>query len=473
MSRATPIVRPVILCGGSGTRLWPMSRKNLPKQFLPLVSKERTLLQETVLRAVAVSHNSAPIAICNEEHRFLLAGQMSEVGISAQVILEPEGRNTAAAIAVAALTTQADDPVLLILASDHSIEDAAFKPAAGRAIALAEQGWLVTFGIRASRPESGFGYIVRGDAIGNDGSAFHVARFIEKPPASEAQKLLSAGDAYWNSGLFAFRSSRILEELERYRPDIVAAARLAVESSASDLGFLRLGKDEFLACPSESIDKAVMENTDKAVVVPSDFGWSDVGSWNALWDIANKDSDGNAARGDVRMRDTRNSLVFSDRRFVATLGVENLVIVETDDALLVADRSRSQEVREIVDTLNEAKRTEHVNHTRVYRPWGYYENLDSGPGYLVKRIMVKPGAALSLQKHHHRAEHWVVVSGQARVTRGTEVTALCRNQSVFIPVSEVHRLENPGTEELHLIEVQSGDKISEEDIVRYEDLYKR
>lgn len=451
-----------------------MSRKSLPKQFLPLLSKESTLLQDTAVRASAVTNGAELIALCSEEHRFLVAEQFAGVNVQAEMILEPQGRNTAAAVAVAAIANEAEDPVLLVLASDHAITNlAGFKAATARAIGLAANGFLVTFGMQADRPDSGFGYIVRGEPIGDSNNAFQVERFVEKPPAEQAEKLLGSGKAYWNSGMFAFRASSIVAELGRFRPDILAAARKSVETSTTDLGFRRLGRDAFLACPSEAIDRAVMERTDKAVVVPADFGWSDVGSWGALWDIATKDDEGNAARGDVSLYETSNSLVFSDRRLVATLGVKDLVVVETDDALLIADRLRSQEVREVVEELHGANRTEHVNHTRVYRPWGYYENLDSGPGYLVKRIMVKPGAALSLQMHHHRAEHWVVVSGEARVTRGAEVSNLTRNQSIYIPVAETHRLENPTESELHLIEVQSGDLISEEDIVRFEDRYKR
>ncbi|MBI3715413.1 MAG: mannose-1-phosphate guanylyltransferase/mannose-6-phosphate isomerase [Betaproteobacteria bacterium] len=474
MAVNSPRVKPVILCGGSGTRLWPMSRKFLPKQFLPLVSKDSTLLQDTMARARVVSADAEAIVICNEEHRFLVADQLAAIGARAQEILEPEGRNTAAAIAVAAVATEAEDPVLLVLASDHAVENInSFESAVARASRLAEQGFLVTFGIRPVRPESGFGYIERGDPIEGGTDAYQVARFVEKPPVEEARLLIGSGRAYWNSGMFAFRSSRVIEELGRFRPDILAAARKSVESSSRDLGFLRLGRDAFLACPSEAIDRAVMERTDRAAVVPAGFGWSDVGSWTALWEIADKDSDGNASRGDVRLHETSNSLVFSDRRLVATLGVKNLIIVETDDALLVADLCRSQEVRDVVEDLHELNRTERLSHTRVYRPWGYFENLDAGPGYLVKRIMVKPGAALSLQMHHHRAEHWVVVRGSARVTKGAEVISLERNQSVYIPLFETHRLENPNDDELHLIEVQSGDRISEEDIVRFEDRYKR
>ena len=468
-------IKPVILCGGSGTRLWPMSRKLLPKQFLPLVSTGSSLLQDTATRASLVSGGTEAIVVCNEAHRFLVAEQLAACGTPALQMLEPEGRNTAAAAAVAAIATEAENPVLLVLASDHAITNlAAFGDAVQRAAQLAAEGYLVTFGINPTGPESGFGYIERGESITTVANAYRIARFVEKPPADAARDLINTGRAYWNSGMFAFTAARLIEEMARYRPDILAAARAAVATAEQDLGFLRLGREAFLACPSEPLDRAVMERTDRAAVIPAEFGWSDVGSWGALWDIAEKDPDGNASRGDVRLQDTHNTLVFSDRRLVATLGVDNLVIVETGDALLVADRSRSQEVRDIVESMQGTDRTEHLSHTRVYRPWGYFENLDSGPGFLVKRIMVKPGAALSLQMHHHRAEHWVVVSGSARVTRGEEITLLERNQSIYIPLGDTHRLENPSADHpLHLIEVQSGDQISEDDIVRFEDRYKR
>ena len=467
-------VKPVILCGGSGTRLWPMSRKQLPKQFLPLVAPNSSLLQDTVARAEAVSGRKDLIVVCNEEHRFLVADQLAAINSRALQILEPVGRNTAAAVAVAAIATEAENPVLLILPSDHAISDlAAFGDGVRRAAQLADSGYLVTFGILPTRPETGFGYIERGAPILDVDGAYDIARFVEKPPAPEARALMETGRTYWNSGMFAFRARRLIEEMDRFRPDILEAVREAFDKATEDLGFVRLNKEAFFSCPSEALDRAVMERTGRAAVIPAGFEWSDVGSWAALWDTADKDANGNAVRGDVSVQDTRNSLVFSDRRLVATLGVENLVIVETGDALLVADRARSQEVRDLVEGMQGTSRTEHLSHIRVHRPWGYFENLDSGPGYLVKRIMVKPGAALSLQMHHHRAEHWVVVSGTARVTRGDEVTTLERNQSVYIPLGQTHRLENPTPDELHLIEVQSGDEISEDDIVRFEDRYSR
>ena len=467
-------VKPVILCGGSGTRLWPMSRRQLPKQFLTLVSPDRSLLQDTVSRANVISGGVDPIVVCNEEHRFLVADQLSAIKSKALQILEPVGRNTAAAVAVAAIACEAENPVLLVLPSDHAIGDiATFGNAVRQAVLLADAGYLATFGIQPTRPETGFGYIVQGEPIAEVSGAFAIDRFVEKPPAREAGSLVSGGRAYWNSGMFAFRARHLIEEMSRFRPDILAAARESFDKATEDLGFVRLNKEAFFSCPSEALDRAIMERTTRAAVVPAHFQWSDVGSWTALWEVAEKDVNGNAIRGDVSVQDTRNSLVFSERRLVATLGVENLVIVETADALLVADRARSQEVRDIVEGMHGTARTEHVSHVRVYRPWGYFENLDSGPGYLVKRIMVKAGAALSLQMHHHRAEHWVVVNGTARVTRGEETTTLERNQSVYIPLGETHRLENPTEAELHLIEVQSGEEISEDDIVRFEDRYRR
>ena len=470
-----PIV-PVILCGGAGSRLWPVSRQLLPKQFLPLVTG-RTLLQDTALRARAASGGADPIVICNEAHRFLVQDQLGEIGVRARILLEPAGRSTAAAVAVAAIACEKDDPVLLVLASDHAIRgDAAFSAAVARAASIAEGGLLATFGIAPARPDSGFGYIERGDpvagAAGTTG-AYRVARFIEKPPEAEAARLIATGRAYWNSGMFAFGARKVLAELGRFRPDILAAARAAMDAATDDLGFLRLGKEAFLACPAEAIDRAIMERTADAAVIPADFGWSDVGSWGSLWDIADKDAGGNAARGDVQLQDTRDTLVFGDRRLIATLGVEGLIIVDTDDALLVADRSRSQDVREVVEDLKRANRSEHLSHRRVYRPWGYYEQVDAGPRFQVKRLMVKPGAALSLQLHRKRAEHWVVVSGRARVTRGDEVIDLAENQSTYIPVGTKHRLENAGTEPLLIVEVQSGSYLGEDDIERFEDRYGR
>jgi mannose-1-phosphate guanylyltransferase/mannose-6-phosphate isomerase len=471
---------PVILCGGAGSRLWPVSRQLLPKQFLPLVTG-RTLLQDTALRAKEASGGATPIVVCNEAHRFLVNDQLAEIGITARVLLEPAGRNTAAAVAVAAIACEAESPILLVLASDHAIRGTdAFNGAVRRAAEVAASGMLVTFGIAAARPDSGFGYIECGDplqdganAVPGNAGAFKVARFVEKPSEDQARAMISTGRVYWNSGMFAFGARRVLEELGRYRPDILDAARAAVATATDDLGFLRLGKEAFLACPAEAIDRAVMERTAHAAVIPADFAWSDVGSWSALWDLAEKDAAGNASRGDVQLQDTRDSLVFGAERLIATLGVDGLIIVDTDDALLVADRSRSQEVREVVEDLKRANRSEHLSHRRVYRPWGYFESVDGGERYQVKRLMVKPGHALSLQLHHKRAEHWVVVSGRARVTRGEDTLYLEENQSTFIPVGTKHRLENAGETPLLIIEVQSGSYLGEDDIERFEDRYGR
>ena len=471
---------PVILCGGAGSRLWPVSRQLLPKQFLPLVTG-RTLLQDTALRARDACGGAKMLVVCNEAHRFLVSDQLAEIGVTARIVLEPAGRSTAAAVAAAALAGGKDDPILLVLASDHAIRGSeAFNRAVKRAADVAASGMLVTFGIAAARPDSGFGYIERGEllqdgagAVVSSAGAYKVARFVEKPTQDQARAMIATGRVYWNSGMFAFGAARVLEELGRFRPEILEAARAAVAAASDDLGFLRLGKEAFLACPAEAIDRAVMERTADAAVIPADFEWSDVGSWSALWDLAQKDADGNATRGDVQMQDTKNSLVFGDRRLVATLGVEDLIIVDTDDALLVADRSRSQDVREVVEDLKRANRSEHLNHTRVYRPWGYYESVDAGERFQVKRLMVKPGAALSLQLHRKRAEHWVVVSGRARVTRGDDTLHLEENQSTYIPVGTKHRLENAGTEPLLIIEVQSGSYLGEDDIERFEDRYGR
>jgi mannose-1-phosphate guanylyltransferase/mannose-6-phosphate isomerase len=470
-------VVPVILCGGAGSRLWPVSRQLLPKQFLPLVTGH-TLLQDTALRARDAAGGTPPIVVCNEAHRFLVQDQLAEIGVAARIVLEPAGRSTAAAVAVAALVasaaSQAEDPILLVLASDHAIRGAdAFRAAVKRAAEVAASGMLATFGIVAARPDSGFGYIERGEALPGDAGAYRVLRFVEKPSEENARAMIATGRVYWNSGMFAFGAKRVLQELGAFRPDILEAARASVAAATNDLGFLRLGKDAFLACPAQAIDRAVMERTAHAAVIPADFEWSDVGSWSALWELAGKDAAGNATRGDVQLQDTRDSLVFGDRRLIATLGVDDLIIVDTDDALLVADRSRSQEVREVVEDLKRANRSEHLSHRRVYRPWGYFESVDGGERYQVKRLMVKPGHALSLQLHRKRAEHWVVVSGRARVTRGEDTLYLEENQSTFIPVGTRHRLENAGEAPLLIIEVQSGSYLGEDDIERFEDRYGR
>jgi mannose-1-phosphate guanylyltransferase/mannose-6-phosphate isomerase len=469
-------LHPVVLCGGSGSRLWPMSRRLLPKQFLPLVS-ERSMLQDTVLRLASLPECGAPVVVSNNDHRFLVAEQLNALEIRPAVqILEPMGRNTAPAVAVSALHVAKEDPdgMLLVVPSDSAIRDVtAFGKAAASAIQAARKGFLLTFGIRPTYPATGYGYIEPGAPLPEAPGAMRVARFIEKPKADKAQEYFSSGRFLWNSGMFAFSAKRFLKELKRHRPDILEAAEAALAGAARDLDFLRLEAKAFERCPSESIDYAVMEKTADGAVVPADMGWSDVGSWSALWDIAEKDAAGNVTRGDAHLHDVTGSYVRADSRLVYLLGVKDLLVVETDDAILVSERSRSEEVKDIVEKLDRGKRTEHVSHSRVYRPWGYYESIDAGSRFQVKRLMVKPGQSLSLQMHHHRAEHWVVVSGTARITRGEEVMMISENESTYIPIGMKHRLENPGKLPLYLIEVQSGAYLGEDDIVRFDDRYKR
>ena len=453
-----------------------MSRRSLPKQFLPLVA-ERTMLQETVRRVAEVPGCVAPMVVSHTDHRFIVAEQLQALGVRPDVqILEPAGRNTAPAVAVAALHASRADPdgLLLVLPSDHIIvNEAAFHGAIAAAARIAQRGLLVTFGIQPTHPDTGFGYIELGDAIPGESQAFAIRRFVEKPPLEKARAFVESGRFAWNSGMFVFGARRYLEELGRLRPAILAAATRALDAAGKDLDFLRLDKEAFLASPSESIDYAVMEQTASGAVVRADLGWNDVGSWSALWQVGAKDADGNLVRGDVELHDAAGCYLRADSRLVYALGVRDLVIVETDDAVLVADRARTQEVKDAVEKLDRGKRTEHVVHSRVYRPWGYYESVDAGERFQVKRIMVKPKQALSLQMHHKRAEHWVVVSGRARVTRGDKVFDLAENESTFIPLGVKHRLENPHDAPLYLIEVQSGSYLGEDDIVRFEDRYKR
>ena len=465
-------LQPVLLSGGSGTRLWPLSREAYPKQFLPLAGED-TLLQDT-WRRVAPIADAAPIVVANEEHRFLVAEQLRQLGApTPAIVLEPVGRNTAPAIAAAALQAAAggEDPLLLVLPSDHVVRDAeAFRAAVGEAMRAAEAGALVTFGIHPAAPETGFGYIQ--SAAGTGEGARKVLRFVEKPDAATARAYLDEGGYSWNSGMFLFRASRYLEELGRFRPDILAAVREAFAKARRDGDFVRLDRDAFAASPSDSIDYAVMEKTDAAMVLPVDIGWNDVGSWSALWDVAERDADGNAHLGDVIAVDTRNSYAYA-RRLVALVGVDDLVVVETDDAVLVARKDRVQEVKQVVARLKASQRSQAALHREVHRPWGSYDSVDVGDGFQVKRIKVKPGAALSLQSHNQRAEHWIVVRGTARVTRNHDMFELHANQSTYIPIGAKHRLENPGHEMLELIEVQSGHYLGEDDIVRYEDVYGR
>ena len=464
-------LQPVLLSGGSGTRLWPLSREAYPKQFLALAG-ERTMLQDTWQRVADLAGGTSPIVVANEEHRFLAAEQLRQVGVErAAIVLEPVGRNTAPAIAAAALqaTEQGGDPLLLVLPSDHVVRDVtAFHDAVRAAVPAAAGGALVTFGIVPDAPETGFGYIQSDAGEG----VRRVLRFVEKPDAATARQYLDAGGYYWNSGMFLLRASRYLEELERFSPDILAAVREAFASAQRDGDFIRLDKAAFAASPSDSIDYAVMEKTDRAMVLPVDIGWNDVGSWSALWDVSEQDGDGNARHGDVIAVDSRNSYAYA-RRLVALVGVEDLVVVETDDAVLVAHKDKVQQVRDVVAQLKAEQRSHAVLHREVHRPWGSYDSVDQDDGFQVKRIKVKPGARLSLQSHKHRAEHWIVVRGTARVTRDNDVFELHANQSTYIPLGAKHRLENPGTEMLELIEVQSGDYLGEDDIVRYEDVYGR
>ncbi len=472
------MLTPVILSGGAGTRLWPLSRELYPKQLLALIG-ERTMLQQTVVRLEGLGA-SAPVVVCNEAHRFLVAEQLRQLGVEPRaMVLEPFGRNTAPAIALAAHAvlqgTRPDgggvDPVLLVLPADHVIRDvAAFHRAVRVAVGAAEQGRLVTFGIVPTAPETGYGYIQRGAAVG---AAHRIARFVEKPPAERAREFLASADHYWNSGMFVFRARRYLEELERFAPQIARACEAAWRGATADLDFTRIDARAFDPCPADSIDYAVMEKTSDAVVVPLDGGWSDVGSWAALHEASEADRHGNVARGDVICEDSEGCYLYSESRLVSVVGLKDHVVVETKDAVLVAPKDRVQDVKKLVHRLKQQGRYEHSLHREVFRPWGSYDSIESGPRFQVKRLKVKPGATLSLQLHHHRAEHWIVVTGTARITRGEEVFLLEENQSTYIPIGVKHRIENPGKIPLHIIEVQSGSYLGEDDIVRLEDRYGR
>ena len=468
-------IHPVILAGGSGTRLWPLSRRLHPKQFLPLLS-DRTMLQETVLRLGEMGEVGAPAVLCNEEHRFLAAEQLRKAGIEPRaLLLEPVARGTAPAVALAALA--ADDPreLLLVLAADHLIRDTgAFHRAVRLAAEAAAEGNLVTFGIVPKSPETGYGYIRRGAAIHlPGGSVFRVDAFVEKPGRGAAERYLAEGGHYWNGGMFLFQAGRYLEELERHQPAMFAACRQALAGSRRDLDFVRVDPDAFAAAPADSIDYAVMEQTDRAVVVPLDAGWSDVGSWSSLWEAVDKDADGNSLQGDVLAHDSSSCYLHAERKLVAAVGLRDTVVVETDDAVLVAPRERVHEVGAIVERLREAGRSESEIHRRVYRPWGHYDCIDRGERFQVKRLVVKPGQGASLQIHHHRAEHWVVVRGTAKVQRGEEAFMLSENESTYIPIGVAHSLENPGVIPLEMVEVQSGSYLGEDDIVRLDDRYGR
>lgn len=464
---------PVILAGGNGVRLWPLSRRQRPKQFLSL-DGECSLLANTLTRLEGLGM-AAPIVICHEEHRFLAAEQLRQAGVDdARLLLEPEGRGTAPAIALAALLARSDgrkEP-LLVLPSDHDLADGdAFQAALDRAARLAEAGQLVTFGVVPTRAETGYGYLQAGEAVGDAG--FAVTRFVEKPDLATAERFLASGDHFWNSGIFVLRPDDYLDALAAFAPSMLAACCSAMDGATIDLDFLRPDVRSFLQSPSDSVDVSVMERTDKAAMVPLAAGWSDIGSWQALWEVLPRDADDNALRGDVVCEQSHGLLVHADSRLVATLGVRDLVIVETDDAVLVADRTQSQQLRVLVERLEAQDRPETRSTTTVHRPWGHYLSVDVGPRHQVKRITVRPGARLSRQLHHHRAEHWVVVSGTARVTLESEIFLVGENASTFIPMGRVHCLENPGLIPLELIEVQSGTYLGEDDIVRLDDCYGR
>ena len=464
---------PVILSGGVGSRLWPVSRELHPKQLLPLVG-ELSMLQATLHRTTDLKA-SAPIVVCNEEHRFMVAEQLRQVELAAgALILEPEGRNTAPAVALAALQAIKDDPdaVLLVLPADHLIQDVeAFVRAVGKALPQAEQGFMMTFGIKPSSPETGYGYIKRGDALADD--IYHLTRFVEKPDEATAQAYLEDGSYLWNSGMFLLSATKYLEELGKCAPQILSSCVDAMSAADADMDFVRPKRAAFLGCPSDSIDYAVMEHTDCGAVVSLDCGWNDIGAWSALWDVAQRDEQGNACQGDVIVDNCSNSYFRSETRLLAACGVEDLVVVETADAVLVANRHTVQNVKNIVSQLKQLERPEASLHRLVYRPWGSYESLVSAQRFQVKRIIVSPGGVLSLQKHHHRAEHWIVVQGTAEVTCEDKVFMLGVDESTYIPLGHKHRLANRGHLPLELIEVQSGDYLGEDDIVRFEDVYGR
>ncbi|MDH5933739.1 mannose-1-phosphate guanylyltransferase/mannose-6-phosphate isomerase [Vibrio splendidus] len=461
---------PVIMAGGSGSRLWPLSRTLYPKQFLSLTSSS-TMLQETINRLDGIEHD-APFLICNEEHRFIVAEQLRQQNLKhSGIVLEPVGRNTAPAIALAALhvINNDQDPLLLVLAADHVIQNhSAFIESIQQAVPEAESGKLVTFGIVPTAPETGYGYIKK-DIEVEGGHAYNVAHFVEKPNLETAHAYLESGDYLWNSGMFLFKASRYLKELELHRPDIFTACQKAMAGARGDLDFIRLDEESFAACPDDSVDYAVMEKTKDAVVVPMDANWSDVGSFGALWEVNDKDDDGNATRGDVLTEQTSNSFIYSQNKLVSTVGVDNLVIIETKDAVLVADKDKVQDVKAIVNKLKSQKRSECLQHREVYRPWGSHDEIADGERFQVKHLTVKPGERTATQLHYHRAEHWIVVSGTAKVTNGDKTYLLGENESTFIPIGSAHCIENPGKVPLELIEVRSGSYLQEDDVVRLED----
>ncbi|OUR71627.1 mannose-1-phosphate guanylyltransferase/mannose-6-phosphate isomerase [Methylophaga sp. 41_12_T18] len=463
---------PVIMSGGSGTRLWPLSRKNKPKQFLNLFG-DNSLFQDTLLRLNGLELLESPIIVCNEDHRFMVAEQLQARNVEkAEIVLEPCARNTAPAIALAALQAQqrGNDPILLVLAADHVIQNIpAFHQAIAAASTEAEQGRLVTFGIMPTSPHTGYGYIEAQD----ESSPSRVSAFVEKPDLETAQTYVDAGNYYWNSGMFMFKASTVLTELERLSPEILLACKQALTEAASDLDFIRVDKTSFESCPEDSFDYAVMENTEKAVVIPLDAGWSDVGSWSSLWENTQQDENNNSLIGDVSIHNVSNSYVHSEQRLVTVMGLDNVVVVETADAVMVADKTQAENIKQVVQILAKQQRSEATLHRKGYRPWGVYDAIDQGERFQVKRITVNPGASLSLQMHHHRAEHWIVVTGTAEVTCDDKVSILSENESTFIPLGAVHRLHNPGRVPLEIIEVQSGSYLGEDDIVRLDDRYNR
>lgn len=468
------MITPIILAGGTGSRLWPLSRAMYPKQFLPLINDNTTMLQATFSRLSNITYNSSMV-ICNDEHRFIVAEQLRQQAITPTILLEPVARNTAPAVALAALYAMKDgnDPVLLVLPADHVIDNKpSFELAIQQALPLAKNGKLVTFGITPTSPETGYGYVKRGVLLA-DKVSFTVSSFVEKPNLDSANRYINSGEYYWNSGIFMFRASRYLVELSEHRPDILVACEKAITDTVKDFDFVRVGQTAFKQCPEESIDYAVMEKTQDAVLVPLDAGWNDVGSWSALWEIGTKNTDGNIVRGDVLLHNCKNSFVHSSSRLVTMAGMENTILIETQDAILVIAKDHVQDVKKIVKNLKNKGRCEVNVHREVYRPWGKYDSVDTGFRYQVKRITVKPGEKLSTQMHHHRAEHWVVVSGTAKIINGDTELILTENQSTYIPVGVIHSLENPGKIPLEMIEVQSGSYLGEDDIVRLSDRYGR